>query len=183
MSWHRPARAAASLRAGRPPSPAELTRRTRLPRRTATRSPTSRSTAARSARSAGYTFTNIHGTHTIAATFSFNGPYTIDASAGTGGTIAPSGAVSVVCGTDQGFSVVAGDCYSIADVAVDGSSIGAVAGYTFTSVHGAHTIAATFSLNGPYTIDASAGTGRHDRAERRGVRGVRRRPGVHGPCG
>src|SRR6185369_1994842 len=108
---------------------------------------------------ASYTFTNVHGGHTIAATFSFNGPYTIDASAGSGGSIAPSGAVSVVCGTDQSFTVTPDDCYSIADVAVDGGSVGAVGSYTFTNVHGGHTIAATFSLNGPYAIDASAGPG------------------------
>jgi hypothetical protein len=108
---------------------------------------------------AGYTFTNVHGTHTIAATFSLNGPYTIAASAGTGGTIAPAGEVFDACGASQEFTITANDCYSIADVAVDGGSIGAVTAYTFTNMHANHTIAATFSLNGPYTIDASAGTG------------------------
>src|SRR5439155_1486808 len=82
-----------------------------------------------------------------------------DASAGAGGSIDPSGAVSVACGADQAFAVIPSDCYSIADVAVDGGSVGAAGGYTFTNAHGVHTIEATFSLNGPYTIDASAGTG------------------------
>jgi hypothetical protein len=107
----------------------------------------------------GYTFTNAHASHTIVASFSLNGPYTIAASAGTGGTISPNGAVSVACGADQAFTVHADDCYTLADVAVDGASQGAVSGYTFTNVHGGHTIAATFSLNGPYTIAASATTG------------------------
>jgi hypothetical protein len=41
----------------------------------------------------------------------------------------------VACGGDQAFAVTTNDCYSIADVAVDGGSVGAVAGYTFTNVH------------------------------------------------
>jgi hypothetical protein len=92
----------------------------------------------------GYTFTNVHATHTIAATFSQIG-YTIDASAGTGGTIAPSGAVAAACGTSPAFTITPATCYVIADVTVDGSSVGAVSGYTFTDVHASHTIAATFS--------------------------------------
>jgi hypothetical protein len=84
----------------------------------------------------------------------------VDASAGTGGSITPDGAVSAGVRHRPGVRAVsAADCYSIADVAVDGGSIGAVTGYTFSNVHGDHTIAVrTFSLNGPYTIDASAGS-------------------------
>src|SRR5207249_4056901 len=83
---------------------------------------------------------------------------TINASAGAGGSISPSGAVSVNCGANQSFSISADPCYSIADVLVDGSSVGAVASYTFTNVMAGHTIAASFSLN-TYTIAASAGAG------------------------
>jgi predicted phage tail protein len=112
---------------------------------------------------AGYTFTNVQGTHTIAATFSVNGPYTVTASAGSGGSISPSGAVSVACGATQAFSITANSCRSIANVTVDGVSQGAVAGYTFTNVQGTHTIAATFSVNGPYTVTASAGSAARSR--------------------
>ena len=42
----------------------------------------------------------------------------ITASAGTGGAISPSGAVSVTCGTNQTFSITASACYQIADVLV-----------------------------------------------------------------
>jgi hypothetical protein len=59
--------------------------------------------------------------------------------------------VSVACGATQAFAVTASACNSIANVTVDGVSQGAVAGYTFTNVQGTHTIAATFSVNGPYT--------------------------------
>src|SRR6185369_613201 len=102
-----------------------------------------------------YTFTNVHANHTIAATFSQNS-YTISASAGAGGTITPSGAVTVACGSNQDFAIAAAACYSIADVTVDGSSIGPVSSYTFVGVTANHTIAASFSLN-TYTIAASAG--------------------------
>jgi hypothetical protein len=102
-----------------------------------------------------YTFTNVHANHTIAATFSQNS-YTISASAGAGGTITPSGAVTVACGSNQSFAIAAAACYSIADVTVDGSSIGPVSSYTFVGVTANHTIAASFSLNS-YTINASAG--------------------------
>ena len=77
------------------------------------------------------------------------GPYTITATAGTGGTISPSGAVSVPQGTDQAFTIAAKSGFQIGDVLVDGLSVGAVSSYTFTNVNVAHTIFATF-LVGPH---------------------------------
>ena len=44
----------------------------------------------------------------------------------------------------------------MADVLVDGVSVGAVTSYTFTDVTADHTIEATFAIN-TYTITASAG--------------------------
>ena len=108
-----------------------------------------------------YTFTNVTSNHTISATFrpiSVN--YTIVASAGTGGTISPSGNVTVPSGSNQTFTITASSGYSISDVRVDSSSVGAVSSYTFTNVTSDHTISATFSSNPVnYTIFASAGTG------------------------
>src|SRR5205085_4925854 len=52
---------------------------------------------------ASYTFNNVTANHTIAASFTLN-TYTITASAGAGGSISPSGAVSVNCGASQSFS-------------------------------------------------------------------------------
>jgi hypothetical protein len=86
--------------------------------------------------------------------------WTLTASAGTGGTISPSGAVAVVQGGNQSFAIAASGGYSIADVTVDGGSVGAVTGYTFTNVAASHTIAASFSSSGgSFTITASAGSG------------------------
>ena len=104
-----------------------------------------------------YTFSNVTAAHTISATFSAI-TYTITASAGTGGTISPSGAVSVSHGSNRTFSINANAGYTIANVLVDGASVGAVSSYTFSNVTAAHTISASFSI-ATYTIGASAGSG------------------------
>ena len=83
--------------------------------------------------------------HNISATFAIK-TYTITATAGANGNIAPSGAVVVNCGADQTFNITADACYEISDVVVDGSSAGAVTSYTFSSVTADHNISATFSV-------------------------------------
>ena len=70
----------------------------------------------------------------------------IQASAGAGGTISPSGKVSVNAGADQTFKISPDNGYKILDVKVDGASIGAKTGYTFQKVSANHTIAATFEI-------------------------------------
>src|SRR5204863_167787 len=96
-----------------------------------------------------------HATHTIAASFAID-TYTITASAGANGSIAPNGAVSVNAGDNQSFTITPDTDYHVADVLVDGVSVGAVTSYTFTNVHATHTIAASFAID-TYTITASAG--------------------------
>ena len=83
--------------------------------------------------------------------------YTITASAGTGGTISPSGAVSVDGGASKTFTMTAATGYHVADVLVDGLSMGAVTSFTFTNVATAHTISARFAVNGMRAIVAIAG--------------------------
>ncbi|MBI5168386.1 MAG: T9SS type A sorting domain-containing protein [Candidatus Eisenbacteria bacterium] len=93
-----------------------------------------------------YTFTNVTAAHTIAASFTATSTsYTITASAGTGGTISPSGAVSVAAGANQSFTIAANASFTILSVLVDGASVGAVTSYTFTNVQAAHTISASFT--------------------------------------
>lgn len=108
---------------------------------------------------ATYTFTNVIANHTIVASFVAVPTYTITASAGTGGSIAPTGAVTVSQGASQTFAITAAAGYQINAVAVDGISVGAVTTYTFANVTANHTIAATFIANPTFTITASAGTG------------------------
>ena len=71
--------------------------------------------------------------------------YTITATAGEGGSITPNGDVSVKEGASQTFAITANNGYEIADVLVDGSSVGAVESYTFSDVKANHTISASFS--------------------------------------
>ena len=105
----------------------------------------------------GYTFTHVISDHTISATFALN-TYSLTAGAGTGGSITPSGVVTASYGSSQTFSVTPAPGYSISDVLVDGTSVGAVNSYTFTSIQADHTIQALFSMYS-YTITAGAGAG------------------------
>ena len=85
--------------------------------------------------------------------------YSITATAGTGGTISPSGMGSVNYGASQTFTITPNANYHVADVQVDGFSVGAVTSYTFNNVTANHTINATFAINSipMHTITASAG--------------------------
>jgi hypothetical protein len=79
------------------------------------------------------------------------GCFTITATAGAGGTISPSGNVSVAAGANQSFTiaptVTASSGYHIADVKVNGVSVGVVTSYTFNAVSANQTINATFAPN------------------------------------
>ncbi|MBO7481023.1 MAG: fibronectin type III domain-containing protein [Bacteroidales bacterium] len=105
-----------------------------------------------------YTFPNVNADHTIEATFEAN-TFTITATAGENGTITPNGEVSVNEGSSQTFTIAANAGYHIADVLVDGESVGAVESYTFPNVIANHTINATFEVNtqNTFTITATAG--------------------------
>jgi hypothetical protein len=102
-----------------------------------------------------YAFTNVTANHTIAATFAPNTSYAITASAGANGSISPSDTVSVLGGAKQTFTMTPAAGYRVADVLVDGTSVGALTSYTFYNVQAAHTISASFTLN-VYTITAAA---------------------------
>jgi len=54
------------------------------------------------------------------------------------------------------YAIAPATGYHIADVLVDGVSVGAVTSYTFSNVTANHTISATFAIN-TYTLTASAG--------------------------
>jgi hypothetical protein len=85
--------------------------------------------------------------------------YTITASAGTGGTISPSGSTSVNAGGSQTYMISANSGYTISGVSVNGSSVGAVSSYAFNNVTSNQTIVVTFAAN-TYTLSTStSGTG------------------------
>ena len=76
----------------------------------------------------------------------------ITANGGAGGTISPSGAVSVNAGANQGFTITAGTGYGISNVVVDSVSLGAISSYTFTNVNHNHAISAAFALMPPVLL-------------------------------
>lgn len=79
--------------------------------------------------------------------------YTIEATAGTGGSISPAGDVDVGKGEDQTFTITVNAGYAIKDVLVDGKSVGAVDTYTFRGVVDDHTISVTFEEAGVPVFD------------------------------
>ena len=89
--------------------------------------------------------------------------YTIKAAAGAGGSISPSGDVSVRESWDQTFTITPDKGYAVANVKIDGKSIGAVKSYTFENVSRTHTIEVIFmKANGnPQTgvfVDVATGS-------------------------
>jgi hypothetical protein len=108
-----------------------------------------------------YTFSNVTANHTISATFAANPTtYTITATAGAGGSISPSGTVTVSQGGSQAFTLAPATGYKAVDVKVDGTSVGAVASYSFSNITANHTISATFAANqNTYSITATSGGG------------------------
>ena len=102
-----------------------------------------------------YTFTNVGSEHTISATFAENAPSTITASAGEGGIITPSGAVSIESGASQYFYFAPATGNRVLDVVIDGTSVGAMMAYNFINVGSNHTISVTFTPD-VYTITATA---------------------------
>lgn len=85
--------------------------------------------------------------------------FTITASAGTLGTITPSGAVAVASGANQSFTIAANAGSVIGDVLVDNVSAGAVSNYSFTNVTSNHTIAASFNDIGAPVATVTAPNG------------------------
>ncbi len=104
-----------------------------------------------------YTFSNVRGAHTIVVTFAEK-ELAISASAGTGGSISPSGTVKVEYGSDKTFTITPNEGYEIQSIIVDGADKGKVTSYTFNDVKEAHTISATF-VKKTFSITASAGSG------------------------
>ena len=104
-----------------------------------------------------------HWTYTGGGGSSGYSYYTIKATAGTGGSISPSGNVSVREGRDQTFTITPDKGYAVANVKIDGKSIGAAKSYTFENVSRTHTIEVIFmKANGnPQTgvfVDVATGS-------------------------
>ena len=102
-----------------------------------------------------------HWTYTGGGGSSGYSYYTIKATAGAGGSISPSGNVSVREGRDQTFTITPDKGYAVANVKIDGKSIGAVKSYTFENVKRAHTIEVSFTRANEF-IDVPPGSYYYD---------------------
>lgn len=102
------------------------------------------------------TVTNAAGSGVITAVFPKTDPapssggssysyYAVTPTAGEGGAIDPAEPVRVRQGKDQTFTITPAEGYAVADVLVDGESVGAVETYTFKKVKARHTIEAVFA--------------------------------------
>jgi hypothetical protein len=100
-----------------------------------------------------------------------SGGFTITASAGSGGSITPSGAVPVAQGANQSFSITANSGSTISSVTVDGVNQGAISSYTFSNVQANHTISAAFTGSNR-TLTGSSGDGWHSLAISPGATGT-----------
>ena len=82
--------------------------------------------------------------------------YAITAVAGANGSISPNGSFIVTEGSSKVFTILPNSGYEVADVLVNGKSVGAVASYTFGNVTQAQTISVAFKektveVTNPYT--------------------------------
>ncbi len=103
-----------------------------------------------------YTFSNVTANHSISAAFAVN-TYAISTSGGTNGTITPSSNANY--GSNKVISITPDVGYHVADVIVDGASVGAVTTYTFSNITSNHSISATFAVNTFTCSITKAGTG------------------------
>ncbi len=115
------------------------------------------------ANASNYTYnTNFNSSGTILAATSTATTtpivHTITASAGTGGSISPSGAVSVNDGSNQSFAIIASSSFHIASVIVDGLSVGTSSAFTFSNVGANNTISAAFASTTATTTSAASST-------------------------
>ena len=82
--------------------------------------------------------------------------YTITATSGAHGSIAPTGVVTVTEGEDKTFTITPNTGYQVADVLVDSVSVGAVAEYTFENLNEDHTISVIFEAIPPIVVPVTA---------------------------
>ncbi len=95
-------------------------------------------------------------TSTVTVTVKPN--YTINASAGANGNMSPTGNSAMCEGSNLTYTITPNANYQIADVLVDGISVGAVTSYTFNNVTAPHTISASFVLICVPTSNATSAT-------------------------
>jgi hypothetical protein len=105
----------------------------------------------------GYTLYNIQTGHSVQVTFTYAPTqYTISASAGSGGTISPSGDFAKSVGSDQTFTASPNGNYAVNQWLLDGGVVqtgGAT--YTLYNIQAGHSVQVTFVLGVAVTVQGS----------------------------
>ena len=84
-----------------------------------------------------------------------SGTYPLTASTSGHGSISSTGTVNVLEKSSKTFIITADQDHHIADVVIDGNSMGPISSYTFDNIQAAHSIRAIFSPN-TYSVSTSA---------------------------
>ena len=92
-------------------------------------------------------FTNITAEQNISVVFSPIATYKISAIAGLGGSVTPTGSVSLFEGSDQTYEITPDSDYRILDVIVDNLSRGAVKEFTFRNITSNHALSVKFTTS------------------------------------
>ncbi len=103
-------------------------------------------------------YTAINADHSVSVTFA-QFMYTITATAGEHGTVNDATSVNaeVAYGTNYTLNFTPADNYQVADVVVDGQSVGAVDSYQFINITANHTVDVSFEAV-MYTLTATSNT-------------------------
>ena len=104
-----------------------------------------------------YTFDTVTINKTISAKFRVK-TFTITATAGTGGSISPSGTTNVNYGGKQKYTITPNIGYVLDTLFVNGIKVDSITSYTFDTVTINKTISAKFRVQ-TFTITSTAGTG------------------------
>ena len=90
-----------------------------------------------------YTFRVVSADHSIEAHFAIN-TFSLTATAGPGGGIAPAGVTTVTYGGSQTYTATASEGYALGELRVDGVPVSPADHYTFSGVAADHAIAVSF---------------------------------------
>lgn len=104
-----------------------------------------------------YTYSNVRESFTIIGVFRKSFTITVDDALENGSIILDSSAAAQ--GSSVTFTVVPDEGYEIADVLVDGQSVGAVTSYTLENIQENHSISAVFRLKDDGQGGAGSGAG------------------------
>jgi len=105
-------------------------------------------------------FSDIQFDHTLTAFFISKNIY-VETETGNRGTVEPSGRILMTSGSDLTIQVIPDSGYEVADVQVNGTSIGAVTSHTLKNIRANTHVYANFQPIVAQTITASSGDNGH----------------------